>query len=356
MEERFATLLADYCLELKPGQTLLVEAEPAALPLLEPLHAVALERGAYPIVQLFPAASSRPFFLYGEAWLDVPPAQLGLMRAVDASLRIESAQNPLELSDIPPERLSRFRKGWQPYQQERSKRRWCLTLYPTPGYAQQAGMPTAEFRTLVERALYLDHPDPVLAWLELSRFQAALIERLQRAREIRLEAEGTDLRLRVEGRSWVNSDGRRNMPSGEVFTAPIETSVEGEVRFNLPSTALGQRVRGVHLRFQAGRVVEARAEEGEAYLRAMLETDAGARCLGELGIGTNYGLSRPTGLVLYDEKIGGTVHLALGQSYPETGGTNVSAIHWDLVLDLRPGGRIWVDGEVLQEDGRFVGL
>ncbi|GIW33724.1 aminopeptidase [Meiothermus sp.] len=357
METRFAALLAEYCLDLQPGQTVLIEAEPPALPLLEALQAVALQRGAYPLVQIFPAATSRPFFLYGEAWLNQPPLpQLRLMEHVDASLRIESAQNPLELAEVPPARLAQFRTGWRPYAQTRARKRWCLTLYPTAGYAQQAGMSTAGFRAFVERALYLDRLNPIASWRALSAFQAALIERLQKVKEIRIQADGTDLRLRVEGRKWINSDGKRNMPSGEVFTGPLETSAEGEIRFNLPVVVSGQRVEGVRLRFREGRVVEASALAGEAYLHRMLEADPGARCLGELGIGTNFGINRPTGLILYDEKIGGTVHLALGQSYPETGGTNASSIHWDLILDLRQGGRLLADGEVLQEEGRFVGL
>lgn len=357
MESRFASLLVQYCLDLQPGQTVLIEAEPAALPLLEALQEVVLQHGAYPIVQLFPAAVSRPFFEWGEAWLDQPPLpQMRLMEQVDASLRIESALNPLELSEVPPARMARFEAGWGIYKRARARRRWCLTLYPTAGYAQQAGMSTAAFRAFVERALYLDRPDPIAAWHELSAFQAALIERLQKVKELRIQTDETDLRLLVEGRTWINSDGKRNMPSGEVFTGPLEASVEGQVRFNLPVVVSGQRVEGVRLFFREGRVVEASAQTGEEYLLRMLEADPGARRLGEVGIGTNFGISRPTGLILFDEKIGGTAHLALGQSYPETGGTNTSSIHWDLILDLRQGGRLLVDGEVLQENGRFVGL
>jgi len=357
METRFAALLTEYCLDLQPGQTVLIEAEPPALPLLEALHSTVLQCGAYPIVQLFPAATSRPFFLFGEGWLErVPPPQMQLVEHIDASLRIESAQNPLELSDVPVTRLAQYRSGWQPFVQKRASKRWCLTLYPTAGYAQQARMPTAGFRAFVERALYLDRPDPVAAWRELSAFQAGLIERLQRVKEIRIQADGTDLRLRVEGRTWINSDGKRNMPSGEVFTGPIESSAEGAVYFNLPTVVSGQRVEGVRLRFREGRVVEASAEVGEEYLLRMLEADPGARGLGELGIGTHFGIQQPTGLILYDEKIGGSVHLALGQSYAETGGLNTSSIHWDLILDLRQGGRLLADGQVLQENGQFVGL
>jgi aminopeptidase len=193
----------------------------------------------------------------------------------------------------------------------------------------------------------------VTAWKELSEYQARLIERLAGAKEIRIEADGTDLTLDVSGRTWVNSDGKRNMPSGEVFTGPHEGSAEGTIRFTIPATPAGVDVAGVELTFAGGRVVDARAERGEDYLIQTLDTDEGARRLGELGVGTNFGLDRPTGMVLLDEKIGGTVHLAVGSSYPETGGVNESAVHWDLVCDLREGGRLLADGQPVLVDGTF---
>ncbi|MBF6596197.1 MAG: aminopeptidase [Thermaceae bacterium] len=357
METRFAALLGQYCLDLKPGQTVIIEAQTPALPLVEALVPAVLGCGAYPLVLLEYPSQARDFYQFGGEWLGrIPAARMALTENAEASLRIQSAENPLETASTDPTTLAAHQKAWRPLSQLRLKKRWCLTLYPTPGYAQQAGMSTAQFRSLVEHALYLDQPDPVAAWHELSAFQAALIERLTKVKEIRLEAPGTDLRLRVEGRTWINSDGKRNMPSGEVFTGPHEDTAEGEISFNLPSVVSGQRVEGVYLRFRQGKVLEARAERGDGYLQRMLDTDSGARFLGELGIGTNYGITRPSGIILYDEKIGGSVHLALGQSYPETGGTNPSAIHWDLVLDLRQGGRIWADGEVLQQDGKFRSL
>ena len=215
-------------------------------------------------------------------------------------------------------------------------------------------MGTAEFEAFVSRATFLDRPDPIAAWHELSARQAALVERLSTAEELRIEAEGTDLRLRVGGRTWINSDGRRNMPSGEVFTGPLEDSANGRIRFTIPSSPRGVEVAGIELEFRDGVVVDARAEHGHDYLLAALDTDPGARRLGEIGIGTNAGIDRPVGAILFDEKIGGTVHLALGRSYPETGGRNESAVHWDMICDLRAGGRLTADGEVVQEDGIFA--
>jgi aminopeptidase len=229
--------------------------------------------------------------------------------------------------------------------------RWCGTLWPTAAAAQQAGMATEDFAAFIRGALFLDRDDPIAAWGELGATQAALIERLSRCSELRIQADRTDLRLAVGGRTWINSDGRRNMPSGEVFTGPVETSAEGRVRFDVPSSPRGVEVAGIELEFRAGVVVSARADRGDAVLQAMLATDDGARRLGELGIGTNFGVARAIGSILVDEKMGGTVHLALGRSYPETGGTNESAIHWDMICDLRRGGRLTADGEPVVEDG-----
>ncbi len=250
--------------------------------------------------------------------------------------------------------MARAARARAPIREAALRRRWCRTLWPTPAGAQRAGMGTAEFAEFVRRAVFLDRDDPAAAWGELRALQERLIERLGRASELRIEAEGTDLRLSVAGRTWINSDGRRNMPSGEVFTGPLEDSAEGRIRFTIPSSPRGVEVAGIELEFRAGRVVAARAERGHEYLLATLDTDPGARALGEIGIGTNTGIDRPTGAILFDEKIGGTVHLALGRSYPETGGTNESAVHWDMICDLRAGGRLSADGEVVQQDGVFT--
>ncbi len=351
-----AELLADYCLEAGEGEVVLVEAETPALPLLPHLKRALLARGAYPLLRLAYPGEMRDFLRFAGRWLEeVPAAEQALYERTDKFLRILSAENPLEAASLDPDLSLRYGRAWRPLTELRLKKRWALTLYPTVGYAVGAGMGTEAFRAYLEGALFLDQEDPVGAWRALARFQEGLIQRLSQGKELRILAPGTDLRLSVAGRRWINSDGRRNMPSGEVFTGPLEESAEGEVRFNLPAFVGGRRVEGVYLRFQGGEVVEAGAEVGEGYLLSALATDAGARRLGEVGLGTNFRLTRPTGLILLDEKMGGTVHLALGRSYPETGGKNESALHWDLVLSLEEGALL-LDGEALVEGGRFVGL
>jgi aminopeptidase len=346
--DAFAELLTGWCLDVGPGQQVVIESTTLAAPLLLALQRKVLEREAWPLLRTELPGQAEGFLAAArDPHLDgFAPAALAEAEGTDASLRIQAPENTRALAGVDPALLARLARAQGPVREARLARRWCLTLWPTPALAQQAGMGSAAFEAFVTRALFLDRPDPVAAWRELHDKQERLIERLSSARELRIVADGTDLTLNVEGRTWINSDGKRNMPSGEVFTGPHEESASGRVRFAIPSTPRGgAEVSGVDLVFEDGLVVDARAERGDEVLQGALETDPGARRLGEIGIGTNFGIDRPIGNILFDEKIGGTVHLALGRSYPETGGTNESAVHWDLICDLRDGGRITADGE-----------
>ena len=352
----FADLLAGYCLEVTEQQQILVRSTTLAAPLLLELQRAMLTRGAFPLLRPELPDATLNFYRHAQDlhYDLIAPFEFEEAKRVDATLSIQAPANTRGLTSVDPAVMSRYARARRHIRNETLKRRWATTLWPTEANAQEAGMSLVDFGAFVERALFLDQPDPAGAWRALGTRQARLIDRLAQASELRLEAEGTDLRLSVAGRTWVNSDGRRNMPSGEVFTGPIEDSAEGRVRFTVPSSPAGVDVSGVELEFSAGEVVAARAASGDAYLQAALATDAGARRLGELGIGTNPGIDRAVGAILFDEKIAGTVHLALGRSYPETGGANVSALHWDLICDLRPGGRLSADGETIVEDGRVV--
>jgi aminopeptidase len=352
----FARLLCGYCLDAQPGDQVVVRSTTLAAPLLLAVQRELLEHEAWPLLRTeLPGAAEQWWDAAGDRQLDgFAPAELAEAEQTDASLTIQAPENTTALAGVDPARMARAARARAPIREAAMRRRWCGTLWPTPAGAQRAGMGTAEFAGFVRRATFLDRDDPAAAWGELRALQARLIERLGRARELRIEADGTDLRLSVEGRTWVNSDGRRNMPSGEVFTGPVEDSAEGRIRFTIPSSPRGVDVAGIELELRGGRVVDARAERGHEYLLATLDTDPGARVLGEIGIGTNTGIDRPTGAILFDEKIGGTVHLAVGRSYPETGGTNESAVHWDMICDLRAGGRLSADGEAIQQDGAFL--
>jgi aminopeptidase len=335
--ERHAELLAGYCLDVQAGEQVVIGGGQAAAPLMVALQRAILARDAWPLLRV---SLDEEAFLEGVAPLERVEAE-----TTDATVRIIAPTNANALAGADPERLAAATRARAELREAGAHRRWNVTLFPTPALAQQAGMSTSGFAALVARALFLHEPDPPAAWVALRDRQARLIETLSAAAEIRIEAPGTDLTLNVAGRTWQNSDGRRNLPSGEVFTGPHEDSANGTIRFTVPSSPAGVDVAGVELTFTDGEVTAARAERGDDYLQATLATDPGARRLGELGVGTNFGLDRPTGLILLDEKIGGTVHLALGRSYPETGGTNQSAVHWDLICDLRDGGMLFADGQ-----------
>jgi aminopeptidase len=352
---RFAGLLCDWCLEVAPGQQVLVSSTSLAQPLLDALHAAILDRDAWPIMRMSSPAWGADFYAHARPrHLDgVPTAERAEAETVDAFLGIDAPRNAAALADVDPALIARAALARSPLREIRLAARWAGTLWPTPALAQLAGMSEAGYAAFVERALFLDGPDPVAAWTALSERQDELVTRLAAAREIRIQAPGTDVTLSVAGRTWVNSDGRRNMPSGEVFTGPHEASANGTIAFTVPTGPRGVTVSGVELDFRDGEVVGARADHGVEYLRTTLATDDGARRLGEIGIGTNTGIDVPTGHILLDEKMAGTVHLALGRSYPETGGRNESAVHWDLICDLRDGGQILADGEPVLDDTPF---
>jgi aminopeptidase len=357
VDVKYADLLLDYSAEVQAGDVVSIHVDTAAVSLARALVRGALERNAVPRLHLtYPELSEDLVRLAGPAYLaSDPDVERFEVQRADAWIRVAAPSNRRALQGADPARLGALEARMQDVQALRvSDTRWVSTLYPTAAGAQDAGMSLEAFEAFTFGAMHLLDEDPSAAWRALSARQAQLVARLTEADEVHIEAEGTDLTLRVGGRTWVNSDGKRNMPSGEVFTGPIETSVEGTVHFDVPSFVAGQEVRDVRLRFEAGVVVEASASVGEALLLERLDADAGARRLGEIGIGTNTQIDRPTGSTLFDEKIGGTVHLALGRSYTNTGGVNESRIHWDLIRDLRAGGRISLDGEPFQVDGVFT--
>ncbi len=351
--DKFASLLCEWCLDVHERDYVLVTTTPRAAPLVRGFHRAVIARGAWPpgLRIGLPGIAEDFYRLAPDELLDnFPPQDMVEMEHIDAYLNIGAPENTRALAGIDTATIARVSRARNPIQEVRMTKRWCGTIWPTPALAQDAAMSEDDYAAFVNRALFLDRPDPVAAWRELSEHQQRLVDRLNTAGEIRIEAQDTDLTLRVDGRTWINSNGRRNMPSGEVFTGPLEDSATGTIRFTVPSSPRGVLVEDVTLTFEGGKVVNARAARGQAYLDAALDSDAGARFLGEIGIGTNAGIDRATGSVLLDEKIAGTVHLALGRSYPETGGVNRSALHWDLICDLRPGGRLTADGELVSLD------
>jgi aminopeptidase len=354
--ERWADLLVDYCLKVEPGETIVLGAEYLGRPLVEACYKAIVRRGAQALVRL-ELPGLHEFFLQeaSDAQLEfLPPSALFEAQSVSARIRIAAEKDTRSMSRVDARRQAIYERARDPIRQASRRTRWVLTQFPTPAYAADARMTLSEYEDFVTRALFLDRPDPRAAWQDLGRRQAGLVNFMAGVRSIRIESDGTDLTLSVAGRTWINSDGKRNMPSGEIFTGPAEDSAMGRLRCGFPVCRDGRELVGISLEFHEGKVIKAHAADGEDYLLAMLDIDAGARRLGELGLGLNGGIDRFTGSILFDEKIGGTVHLALGQSYPETGGVNTSALHWDLIVDTRTNGRITADGQVVMENGRWL--
>jgi aminopeptidase len=360
--ENLARILVNYSVKLKEGDTCAIRGPSAGEPLIAAVYEQALQAGANPTVALSFEGQSVSYFSHAsDAQLEwVSPIARWEAEECDANIVIGADTNTRELSQVPPERQAKRRAATRALMETTMRRsaegsfRWVYTLFPTSAYASDAEMSLGAFEDFYYGACFADADDPVAAWRKAAEEWKRLADWIEGHEEVRVTAPGTDIKLGITGRKFIAADGEHNMPDGEFFTAPVEDSVEGEVSFHLPAMVGGREVVGAHLKFDGGKVVDATAERGEDFLVSLLDTDEGSRRLGELGIGTNFGIDRGTRDVLLDEKIGGTVHMAVGASYPECGGSNESAVHTDLVCDLRGGGRIEVDGELFQEDGRFV--
>ncbi len=360
--EGLAKILVGYSTEVKEGEVVSIDGESAAAPLLLAVYEEVLKAGANPVLNVALDGQIAAYFKHASdvqlEWIS--PFAEWMVDNADVRIAIGASTNTRELSGVAPERQTLRQSVTGDLMSRAMQRsaegdfRWCYTLFPTSAYASEAEMSLADYEDFYYGACLAGDADPLSAWRRASEETERLAEWIQGHEEVRVTAPGTDITLGIAGRTFIPCDGRNNMPDGEFFTGPVEDSVEGEVSFHLPAVIGGREVSGVRLRFEAGLVVDASAARGEEYLLKLLDTDPGARRLGELGIGTNYGIDRGTREVLLDEKIGGTVHMAVGTSYPESGGVNESAVHTDLVCDLRLGGKLEVDGVVMQEDGKFV--
>jgi aminopeptidase len=360
--ERLAHLMVNYSNAIKPGEQVLIGGPVAAAPLLSALYATCLDAGAQPLCEL------------GAPWMEetllrrgkknqlgfVPDWKLQQAEGINSLFRVLGETNTKNLSGIDPRKQQQRMRGLKPVRDILHRRmddgslRWCLTLFPTEAYAQDASMSLSEFEDFVFNACKVNNSDPVSAWKKVQRDQKKMVEYLNGARKIRVVAGETDITFSVKERTWINCCGTENMPDGEVFTGPVEDSAEGAILFSFPACHNGREVENVRLTFKKGKAVEARATKNQDYLNKMLDLDGGARFLGEFSFATNRDIQRFTRNILFDEKIGGTVHFALGSSYAESGGKNKSTLHWDMICDLRQGGKAYVDGRLFLKDGRFI--
>ena len=360
---KLADLLVNYSLELKPGQIVRLDGGTVAAPFVRELYRAALRAGAYPRTRI--EVEGIDVIAVGEASEEqltfISEIDRYEIDHVDAIVTIWADRNTRALSQADPQRLSKkiasrrqlTNRLWERIDEGNAK--WVGTRFPTNAHAQDAEMSLAEYEDFVYGACHVGgDEDPVAHWRAVSGELTERARELDTFNELRVVGPDTDLRLNVAGRTWLAADGKLNMPDGEIFTSPVESATEGEIRFSFPAIFQGRGVEDVRLRFEGGRVVRAEAGSGNEFLQSLLDMDEGARILGEVAFGLNYEIDRFTRDILFDEKIGGTMHFALGSSFKKLGGRNESGLHWDMICDLRAEGEVYADGELVWKSGKFL--
>jgi aminopeptidase len=361
--EKLADVLVNYSVGVKPDQLVRISGPPIAEPLVVELYRKVLTAGGHPTLRMAPEALNEIFLKHAsDAQLrHLNPINLFEYEKIDCSIGIWAEENTKALTNCDPKKIGLTQAARKPLMDIFMKRaaegslKWVGTQFPCHAAAQDAEMSLGEYEDFVFRAGKLHESDPVGAWQRLSERQKRLIEFMQGKPDYHVvAANGTDVRMSLAAMTWINCDGHENFPDGEVFTGPVLDSVNGQINFSFPAVHHGRECDGVKLTFKNGKVVDASARKGEEFLISMLDMDGGSRMLGECAIGTNYDIQQYTRNTLFDEKIGGTVHFALGAGYPETGNSNQSGLHWDMVVDLRKGGFIEIDGVKVNVDGKFT--
>jgi aminopeptidase len=360
--EKLAEVIVDYSIEVKPGDKVAIQGSTEAAPLIAAVYGRVLQKGGHPLVQASLPGLEELFFRHASEtqinW--VPPTAELIMETFQARVSLVAESNTKALSAVDPAKLVASQRSRTKMMETFMRRsaakelKWVVAPYPTNALAQDAEMGLLDFEDFVYGACVPEMGDPAGYWRRFSARQQRIVDWMKGKSTVHIQAPGTDLRLSVAERPFENCDGHFNLPDGEIYTGPVEDSAEGHVHFTYPTVYGGREVNGVRLWFEKGRVVRAAAEKNGEFLLKTLDTDEGARGLGEFAIGTNDGIQRFTREILFDEKIGGSFHLALGAGYPETGSKAHSAIHWDMICDLRQGGQITVDGQVIYRDGKFL--
>ena len=365
--KKWAYVLVNYSLKVGSHHHFVIAGDPEAMPLIDACYAEGIRVGAF--CDYLCISGRHKELLFESAHVHqlerTPSLWLNAVQTCDKYLIITSSLNTRAFSHTPQERQVLYSKGYSPVldtilrRKHEEKLSWCLTQFPSPALAQEANMGTIEFQKLTATACFLDQEDPINAWTILAQKQQKLADKLSKGRLLRFKNnEGTDIEFDVSGMRWMNNAGTTNFPDGEVFTGPNLAApgggVNGIVKVTFPTSMKQVSVSGIEIIFEKGAVVHAKAQENEPFLKAMIEQDAGSRYVGEVALGTNYAIATGTKNILFDEKIGGTFHFALGKGYPETGNSNQSALHWDLVTDMRQSGKIFLDNELISENGRFV--
>lgn len=364
---KFSNVLVQHSARVVPGDRILLEGTTAAEPLLRELYIQILEKGGNPHLMValpgtMPFSQDEMYLTYAkDTQLDfVPTFYKMAYDQFEGRIRIHSATNTKGTSNIDPAKIQRRGKATSVITESQFRRgaegafKWVTTLYPTEAYAQDANMSLKEYEDFVFGAVHANEENPIAFWKSVEQKQQSAVDFMKGKNQVTLHGPNVDLTLSVKGRTFMNSFGTFNMPDGEIYTGPVEDSVNGWVKFTYPANYGGTSVEGAELTFSNGQVKTAKAEKNQDFLLKTLESDAGSRNLGEFAIGTNFDIQQFTGNILFDEKIGGSFHMALGAGYPETGSKNKSSIHWDMICDMRTDSEILVDGELFYKNGQFV--
>lgn len=359
---KLAQLLVHYSAAVKPGDFVVVQGGDVSIPWITEVAKEAIKAGAHVETMVDIPEVTEALLKSGsdDQLLHERLIQKFYLEKADVWLTAWGEKNTRSNSNIPSDKLQLRSKGassWRKIYSERMGNgtlRWCGTQYPTHADAQEASMSLSEYENFVYGAGLLDKDNPVSEWKRISAEQARWLPYLNSKKELHIISAGTDLRVNIAGRTWINCDGKENFPDGEIFTSPVEDGINGHITFSFPGIYMGKEIEGIYLEVTKGKVSLAKAEKGEELLHSLLDTDEGSHFFGEVAIGTNYGIQRFTRNMLFDEKIGGTVHLAIGDSMPEAGGKNRSTIHWDMLCDMRQNGKIYADGQLFYENGHLI--
>ncbi|HOD44218.1 MAG TPA: aminopeptidase [Anaerolineaceae bacterium] len=360
--QRLAEMMVQYSADVQPKQKVLLRGSAVAQPLLLAIYQEVLQAGAYPfLMPSLPGAAEIFYKIASDDQLGFVPEPVKLaMETFDVMFNVIADENTRALNNVDPHKMVLASRASEPVTRmflERAARgelKWSLTLFPTQAHAQDAEMSLTEFEDFVYQACMPDMNDPVGYWKRVHAQQQKICDWLDGKENVHVIGKETDLTLSIRGRKFINCACHENVPDGEIFTGPVEDSANGTVYFSYPAIYGGREVEGVRLWFENGKVIKAKASKNEDFLLKTLDTDEGSRYLGEFAIGTNEGITKFTREILFDEKIGGSFHMALGSGYPETGSVNQSAIHWDMICDLRDGGEIWADDTLLYKNGKFA--
>lgn len=359
---KLAKLLVEYSTEVKKGDRVYVQAEDVAIPYIAEVAKEAIKKGAYVETVVKISEVSESLYKHGsEDQLGSPNRIMKhIVDNADVYLTAWGTKNTRSNTNVDSKKIQLTARGNKETREEFSRKmgtgeiRWCGTQFPTHGDAQEAGMSLSEYEDFVYGAGLLDKDDPIQEWKRIEKEQDRWIKYLDNKNELHIKSRGTDIRVRISGRKWINCCGKENFPDGEIFTSPIEDGIDGYITFSFPGIYAGKEIENIYFEVEKGKVVKATASKGEDLLKALLDTDEGSCFFGEVAIGTNYGIKKFTRNMLFDEKIGGTIHMAIGDSMLEAGGKNRSAIHWDMLCDMRESGEIYADGELFYKNGEFV--